>query len=222
MVTRSPYAPSDARAWRMRVILFGATGMVGQGVLREALADPHVESVLAVGRAAIGQRHPKLRELVRAEMFDWSDAAELAGYHACFFCLGVSYAGMSEESYRRVTYDLTMAAARKLAELNPDMIFIYVSGAGTDATEQGRSMWARVKGQTENALSKLSFRGVYLFRPGFIMPMHGIKSKTPLYRIGYAVAGPLYPLWNALFPRYVSTTEKVGRAMLRVAQYGFP
>ena len=197
--------------------------MVGQGVLRECLVDPEVEQVLALGRRVCGVENPKLREIVRPELFDYSDIEhELAGYDACFFCLGVSAAGMNEEQYTKITYELTLAAAKTLARLNPNMTFIYVSGAGTDGTEQGRSMWARVKGKTENDLLKLPFKAAYMFRPALIQPMHGIKSRTTAYRVGYAIAAPLFPVLKALFPRYVTTTEDVGRAMLRVAKQGHP
>jgi uncharacterized protein YbjT (DUF2867 family) len=207
----------------MKVILFGATGMVGQGVLRECLLDDGVERVLAIGRGATGQQHAKLRELVHKDLLDSSAIeGELSGYDACFFCLGVSAAGMSEQDYTRVTYDLTLAAARVLARLNPGMTFIYVSGAGTDSSEQGRAMWARVKGRTENALFGLPFKAKYMFRPGFIQPLHGIVSKTKLYRAIYAVMGPLYPVLKKLFPKYVTTTEQVARAMIRVAREGAP
>jgi len=207
----------------MKVILFGATGMVGQGVLRECLLDPGVERVLVVGRRGTGLEHDKLREIVREDLFDLSSVeAELAGYDACFFCLGVSSAGMSEPDYTRVSHDLTMAAAQVLAKVNPGMTFIYVSGAGTDSTESGRTMWARVKGRTENALLKLPFKAAYMFRPGFIQPMHGIRSRTRLYRALYTAVGPLYPLWKTLFPGFVTTTEKVGRAMIRAARDGAP
>src|SRR6267378_2721490 len=168
----------------MRVILFGATGMVGQGVLRECLINPAVERVLAVGRSATGQQHAKLRELVLQDFLDFSAVTgELTGYDACFFCLGVSSAGMTEAAYRRVTYDVTLAAARSLATINPAMTFIYVSGARTDSSERGRSMWARVKGQTENALLRLPFKSAYMFRPAAIQPLHGITSKTRWYRL---------------------------------------
>jgi uncharacterized protein YbjT (DUF2867 family) len=197
--------------------------MVGQGVLRECLVDPEVEQVLALGRRACGVENPKLLEIVRPELFDYSDIEhELAGYDACFFCLGVSAAGMNEEQYTKITYELTLAAAETLVKLNPNMTFIYVSGAGTDGTEQGRTMWARVKGKTENDLLKLPFKAAYMFRPALIQPMHGIKSRTTAYRVGYAIAAPLFPVLKALFPRYVTTTEDVGRAMLRVAKQGHP
>ena len=195
--------------------------MVGQGVLRECLLDSEVESVLAIVRSATGQRHAKLQELVRENFFDFSDVApRLAGYDACFFCLGVSAAGMSEADYQRVTYDVTLAAAKTLVERNPAMTFIYVSGAGTDGSERGRTMWARVKGRTENALSALPFRGAYMFRPAVIRPGRGIRSKTKAYRVLYGLFGPLLPLFKALFPGYVTTTEEVGRAMLEVAKHG--
>jgi len=205
----------------MKIILFGATGMVGQGVLREALQAPGVERVLAVVRTATGLSHPRLRELVHRDFSDFSSVqSELAGFDACFYCLGVSAAGMSEADYRRVTYDYALAAAGTLARVNPGMTFIYVSGAGTDGTGKGGSMWARVKGETENALLRLPFRGAYMFRPAFIRPAHGERSKTPAYRALYTATGWLFPLLRRLFPRYVTTTEEVARAMLRVAREG--
>ena len=207
----------------MKVLLLGATGMVGQGVLRECLLDPEVEHVLSIVRAPSGTVHEKLRERVHGDFFDWSALEpELGGFDACFFCLGVSSAGMKEADYQRVTYDLTLAAAKVLARANPGMVFVYVSGAGTDSSEKGRSMWARVKGKTENALRELPFKAVYLFRPGFIQPLHGIKSKTRMYRALYVVAAPITPLVRAIAPGAVTTTEKVGRAMLAVAKRGAP
>jgi uncharacterized protein YbjT (DUF2867 family) len=207
----------------VKVILFGASGMVGQGVLRECLLDPEVEGVLSIGRSATGQRHPKLRELRRSDLFDYSGlGADLIGWDACFFCLGVSSAGMKEADYRRTTYDLTLAAARALVHLNPGMTFIYVSGAGTDSSEEGRSMWARVKGATENALLRLPFKAAYMFRPGVIRPLHGVRSKTRLYRALYILMTPLLGLLQALAPRYVTTTERIGRAMLAAARGGAP
>src|SRR5208283_5315358 len=189
----------------MRVVLFGASGMVGQGVLRECLLDPEVTNVFSIVRSGTGQQHAKLREIVHQNFLDYSSIeSELSGLDACFFCLGVSSAGMSEENYRRVTYDFTLAAARTLAKLNPNLTFIYVSGMGTDSSEHGRVMWARVKGQTENALLRLPFKAAYMLRPAYIQPMHGIRSKTRLYRALYAVMAPLYPVWKALFPKYVT------------------
>ncbi len=201
----------------MKVILFGATGMVGQGVLRECLLDPSVERVLIVGRHASGQRHEKLREIVHADFFDFSAiTSELSGYDACFFCLGVTSAGLTEAAYRRVTFDITLAAGSLLARLNPGMTFVYVSGMGTDSTEHGRTMWARVKGQTENALLSLPFKAAYMFRPGAIQPLHGIRSKTVWYQLLYTCTRPVLGLLKAAFPNLVTTTEQVGRAMIRV------
>ncbi len=205
----------------MKVILFGTTGMVGQGVLRECLLDPNIESVLSIVRTPSGQHHPKLREIVHRDFHDFSSIeSELTGYDACLFTLGVSSAGMSEEKYRRITYDITLAAANTLVRLNPSMTFIYVSGAGTDSTERGRSMWSRIKGQTENDLLSLPFKAAYMFRPGLIIPRHGIKSKTRAYRIFYALGAPLLSLAHTLFPRYTTTTEKLGRAMIYAARRG--
>jgi len=207
----------------MRVILFGATGMVGRGVLRECLLDPHVEAVLVVGRTATGEQHPKLREIIQPELSDLSPIEDrLRWYDACFFCLGVSSAGMREDDYRRVTYDLTVEVGHALSRLNPGMTFIYVSGAGTDSSERGRSMWARVKGRTENALLRMPFKAAYMFRPGVIRPLHGIRSKTPSYRILYAVMAPFVLLVTAVAPDTITTTEKMGRAMIHAAERGAP
>jgi uncharacterized protein YbjT (DUF2867 family) len=207
----------------MKVILFGATGMIGQGVLRECLLDAGVDSVLAVGRSPTGQRHAKLREILRDDFLDYSAIeSELTGHDACFFCLGVSSVGMSEERYRHLTYDITMAAARTLAKLNPQMVFVYVTGRGTDSTERGPLMWARVKGKTENDLLKLPFKAAYMFRPAAIQPLHGIRSKTAWYQAAYAVAAPVLTLLNRIAPKYVTTTEQVGRAMIKVARDGYP
>jgi uncharacterized protein YbjT (DUF2867 family) len=213
----------DRRRRDLRVILFGATGMVGQGVLRECLLDAEVERVLAVGRTPTGQVHSKLHEIVRADLFDLSPVvSQLVDYDACFFCLGVSSAGMDAKTYYRLTYELTTSVAAVLARWNRGMTFIYVSGAGTDSSERGRVMWARVKGKTENALLQMPFKAAYMFRPGYIQPLHGIRTKTKLYAALYAVMGPLYPVWAALFPKYVTTTECIGRAMLKVARQGSP
>lgn len=207
----------------MNIIIFGATGMVGQGVLRECLLDAGVQRVLVIGRTATGQRHGKLRELIHKDFMDFSAIeGQLAGYDACFFCLGVSSVGMAEPEYRRITHDFTLAAAQALVKRNPTMTFIYVSGAGTDSTERGRSMWARVKGQTENALLRLPFRAAYMFRPGYIHPLHGITSKTRLFRALIRAVSLLYPLLKALIPRQVTTTEQIGRAMIKVARQGYP
>ena len=197
--------------------------MVGQGVLRECLLDPGVRLVQSIGRSASGVQHAKLREIVHADLWDYSSIEiSLSGFDACFFCLGVSSAGMKEDAYARVTYGITMAAANTLSRLDPQMTFIYVSGAGTDSSEQGRSMWARVKGKTENALLRLPFKAAYMFRPGIIEPMHGIRSKTASYRLLYGLSRPLLPLLRWAFPNAVLTTEETGRAMLIASREGAP
>jgi uncharacterized protein YbjT (DUF2867 family) len=207
----------------MNILLFGATGMVGQGVLRECLLDPGVKLVQTIGRSATGLQHPKLREVVHNDLSHYAAIEpSLSGFDACFFCLGVTSSGMTEEDYERLTYGITMAAAEILSRLNPNMTFIYVSGSGTDSSERGRIMWARVKGKTENALLRLPFKAAYMFRPGIIQPLHGAKSKTPLYNVFYTIGKPLLPLLRLAFPDQILTTEQVGRAMLAVARHGFP
>jgi uncharacterized protein YbjT (DUF2867 family) len=206
----------------MKAILFGATGMVGLGVLRECLLDPDVESVVTVGRAPTGQKHEKLRELVHANLLDLSAIeGELSGHDACFFCLGVTSAGTSEQEYERITYGIPVAAAQTLVKLNPGMTFVYVSGSGADSSEKGRTMWARIKGKAENALLAMPFKATYVFRPAFIQPLHGIRSRTKLYKVMYAILGPLYPVVKAIAPGYATTTEQLGRAMIAVARRGF-
>lgn len=205
----------------MKILLFGATGMVGQGVLRECLLADDVKSVLTLGRSSSGQHHPKLWELVHTDLFDYSAIeSELQDIDACFFCLGVSAAGLSEAEYTRLNHDLPLAAAQTLARLNPQMTFIYISGAGTDSSEHGRIMWARVKGKTENDLLRLPFKAVYLFRPGVIQPLHGARSKTPSYRFLYTILKPLLPLLRILLPNVILTTETIGQSMLDVARIG--
>ena len=207
----------------MNVLLFGATGMVGQGVLRECLLDPNVQLVQTVGRTATGAQHAKLREVVHQDLWHYEAIeANLSGFDACVFCLGVSSSGMTEEDYERVTYGVTMAAAEVLCRLNARMTFIYVSGAGTDSSEHGPSMWARIKGRTENALLRLPFAAAYMFRPGIIQPLHGVRSKTTVYRVFYTLAKPLLPLLRLAFPNHVLTTQQIGRAMLNVARRGCP
>ncbi|RPH37300.1 epimerase [bacterium] len=202
----------------IRAILFGATGMVGEGVLHEALNHPAVESVLVVGRRSCNMTDPKLREILHKDFFDYSTIEnQLSGYDACFFCLGVTSIGKSEEEYRRLTYDLTLAAARTLSRLNREMVFCYVSGAGTDSSERGRIMWARVKGKTENDLRKLPFKAVYAFRPGFIKPTPGLRNAITIAK----VVAPIYPLLHALLPRYMCTLRDVGLAMIHVATTGY-
>lgn len=207
----------------MKVIVFGATGMVGQGVLRECLRDSDVTEVLTVGRSATEQQSPKLREIVHKDFLDFSAIEqEMTGYDACFFCLGVSSLGLDEARYRHLTYDITLAAAQPLARLNPGMTFVYVTGASTDSTEQGSMMWARVKGKTENDLLKLPFKAAYMFRPGAIQPLYGVRSKTAWVQAIYTVTSPLLTLLHRLAPQYVTTTEEIGRAMIAVAKHGYP
>ena len=202
----------------MKVILFGATGMVGQGVLRECLVDDGVESVLAIGRSSTGKKDPKLRELVLTDLFDFSAArSDLQGYDACFFCLGVSAAGMSKSDYTRLTFDLTLGWAHALAEINPAMRFVYVSGAGTG----GKAMWAQVKKRTEDALLGL-FPSAYMFRLGALRAMHGEVSKTRWTRIVYAAFRTLWPLVRVISPGAMISTEELGRAMIRAARDGTP
>jgi uncharacterized protein YbjT (DUF2867 family) len=205
----------------MNVLLFGATGMVGQGVLRECLRDPDIELVEIIGRTATGVPNAKLKEIVRRDLLDYGPIeAQLSGFDACLFCLGVASRGMPESDYHRVTYQLTLAAANTVIRLNPQMTFIFVSGAGTDSSERGRMMWARVKGKTENALLRLPFKAAYMFRPGFIEPLHGIRSKTPLYRRFYTLTKPVLPLFRRLLPNQILTTEELGRAMLIALKRG--
>lgn len=205
----------------MNVLIFGASGMVGEGVLIECLDAVDVERVLSVGRSTTGRQHPKLRQTICKDLSNYSGIEpELAGFDACFFCLGVSSAGMEEAEYDRITYGFTKAAAETLARLNPAMTFIYVSGAGTDGTEKGRVMWARVKGKTENAVRAL-FKAGYAFRPGVIEPVKGVVSKTPAYRIFYLIATPLLPLLRWSFPNLILTTAQIGQAMLNLARKGY-
>lgn len=203
----------------MNVLIFGATGMVGQGLLRECLRDPAITAVQVIGRTPVGVQHPKLKELLAPDLYRYDAVEEqLRGFDACLFCLGVSAGGKSEADYTRITYDLTMAAAQTLCRLNPAMRFAYISGASTDSSERGSVMWARVKGKTENALLALPFKAAYMFRPGAIQPMHGEVSKTPAYRWFYLLAGPVLSLLRGLFPRHITTTEQLGRAMINVAR----
>ena len=207
----------------MNILIFGATGMVGHGVLRECLLAADVTSITTVGRTPTFGQHPKLTEIVHENLTNLSNIAHaLRGFDACFFCLGVSSSGMDEAMYTRLTYDLTLAVAHQLLEQNADLTFVYVSGAGTDSSEKGKSMWARVKGRTENALLRLPFKAVYLFRPGVIRPLHGARSKTRLFRIVYVLLAPALPALRLWAPNTVLTTEIVGKAMLAVARHGAP
>ena len=211
----------------MRVILFGGTGMVGQGVLRECVLDADLEAVLSVVRRpsgpSLGRRSEKVRELVTDNFYDYSGIAdEFTGYDACFYCLGVSSIGMKEADYRRATYDIAVAAASAVSKMNPEMTLVHVSAAGADSSERGRAMWARVKGETENAVLRMAFKSAYVFRPFLIIPMHGIQSKTALYRTIYGALRPVLPLLLKMFPKYATTTEQLGRAMIKVAVQGYP
>jgi uncharacterized protein YbjT (DUF2867 family) len=206
----------------MNVLILGATGMVGQGVMRECLLDEGVARIVTLGRHATGNAHPKVREIVHADLLHLQPIEhELTGLDACFYCLGATAAGKSEREYARINHDMTLAVAETLARIDPDMTFEYVSGKGTDSTERGRTMWARVKGKTENALLRLPFKAAYMLRPGIILPMHGIRSKTTLYRVAYTLMTPLYPALRAFFPWSITTTEHLGRVMLRLARSGY-
>jgi uncharacterized protein YbjT (DUF2867 family) len=206
----------------MKVLLFGASGMVGQGVLRECLLDSDVARVVTVVRKPTGRRHEKLTEIVQPDLATLAAVEpQLRGFDACFFCAGVSALGMTEAEYTRVTYDLTLGVAKTLLRTSPDLTFVYVSGARTDSTEKGRMMWARVKGRTENALLSLPFRAAYMFRPGAIMPLHGIRSSTRWYNAAYAIIRPIYPLLSRVAPTMITTTEKLGKAMIAVARNGY-
>ena len=207
----------------MKIVIFGATGMVGKGALLECLDDARIESVLLVSRHPGEVRHSKVHEIIRGDFFDFTDIrSQFADLDACFFCLGVSSVGMSETEYYRLTYDLTLAAATTIASVTSRRLtFCYVSGEGTDSTERGRVAWARTKGKTENALLRLPFKAAFMFRPGYIQPLKGIRSKTRWYQALYDAVGPLYPLLRRLLPRYVTTTVNIGRAMIHVAAEGY-
>jgi uncharacterized protein YbjT (DUF2867 family) len=203
---------------KLSVIITGATGMVGEGVLHESLLHPDVERVLVINRKPCGVSHPKLKEIIHPNFLDlYSIESDLTGYNACFFCLGVSSVGMKEDEYRRLTYDLTIGFAKILARQNPDMTFCYISGKGTDSTEKGRLMWARVKGKTENDLMKLPFKAVYNFRPGYMHPTKGLKNTLS----GYKYISWLYPVLRFLTPNSVSTLKEMGDAMINTSLHGY-
>ena len=202
---------------KIKTIITGSTGMVGEGVLYQCLKHPNVESVLVINRNPCGVKHDKLKEIIHKDFFDLSQIeSQLSGYNACFFCAGVSSIGKKEEEYKRITYDLTMNFAKTLLKLNPEMVFTYISGVGTDSTEKGKSMWARVKGKTENDLLKLPFKAAYMFRPGYIHPTKGLKNTYKIYK----VLAPFYPIWKILFPKYIVTLEEIGKAMINVVLKG--
>lgn len=204
----------------MRILLVGGSGMIGQGVLRECLGRPEVTQVISVGRTALEQQDPRLKELLRKDLYDWTGAeAELTGIDAVLYCLGVSAGGMREADYRKVTFELALNLATALHQVSPGAVFCFISGQGTNAS--GRAMWARIKGETENALMKVGFKSVHCFRPGYIQPMDGIVSKTPSYRRMYKVTTWLYPLIKGL-KGTVTSTRQLGRAMVEVALKGHP
>jgi nucleoside-diphosphate-sugar epimerase len=205
----------------MKVIIFGSTGMIGKGILLECLEDPNIKTVLVINRQACGIKHSKLIEIVHENFFDFSDIKDqFKGFDACFFCLGVSSAGLDEAKYSKITYDLTTGVAKILVELNPGSVFCYISGAGTDSSEKGRIMWARIKGKTENALLALPFKESYMFRPGYIQPLKGIRSKTRFYNIFYMILKPFYHVLK-LFPGLVTDTVSFSRAMINAAMNGY-
>jgi len=202
---------------KIKAIITGVTGMVGEGVLHECLKHPDVESVLVINRKPCGIKHQKLIEIIHQDFFDLSPIENhLAGYNACYFCAGISSVGKKEEEYKHITYDLTLNFTSTLLKLNKDMTFCYVSGVGTDSTEKGRSMWARVKGKTENDLLKLGFKDAYMFRPGYIQPTKGLKNTYKIYKF----FTPFYPILKTLLPKYVVSLEEVGKSMINVTLYG--
>jgi uncharacterized protein YbjT (DUF2867 family) len=207
----------------MNVIITGATGMVGKGVLLECLDHKNVEKVIVIGRNTIGMQHSKLKEIIHKDFSDFSGIADqLTNLDGCFFCMGISSMGLKEADYKKVTYDYTIALARELIKLNPQMTFNYVSGEGTDSTEKGRSMWARIKGKTENDLIKMGFKQTFMFRPGAIIPLRGIKSRTKAYQFMYDYFMWLVKLIKALAPKSVVNTTQVGLAMINSVQRGYP
>ncbi len=202
---------------KIKAIITGATGMVGEGVLHECLNHSEVESVLVISRKPCGVKHEKLNEIIHKDFLDLSAIEEqLKGYNACYFCAGVSSVGKKEDEYKRITYDLTLNLANTLAKLNNDLTFCYVSGVGTDSTEKGRSTWARVKGKTENDLLNLPFKAAYMFRPGYIQPTKGLKNAYKTY----SFFAPFYPIWKLLFPKYVVTLAELGLSMINSTLYG--
>jgi len=205
-----------------KVIITGATGMVGKGVMLECLDHKDISEVLLIGRNTVGMEHSKLKELIKKDFSDFSNVKDqLSGYDACFFCLGISAAGLKEEEYKRITYDFTLALAKTLLESNSNMIFNYVSGQGTDSSEKGRMMWARVKGKTENDLLNLTFKDAYMFRPGAIIPLRGIISRTKSYQFIYDYFMWLVKLIKALAPNSVVNTTQIGLAMINSMEKGY-
>ena len=202
---------------KIKAIITGATGMVGEGVLHQCLNHSEVESVMVINRKSCGLKNPRLKEIVHKDFFDLTQIeSQLGGYNACYFCAGVSSVGKTETEFTHLTYDLTLNFANTLLKLNPELTFCYVSGTGTDSTEMGKTMWARVKGKTENDLLKLPFKAAYMFRPGYIQPVKGLKNTKGAYKL----LAPFYPLWNFLFPKYIVRLEEIGNAMINVVKFG--
>lgn len=205
----------------IKVIITGATGMVGKGVLLECLENSNIESVLLINRSSIELKHDKLKEIIVEDFHNLSPFRKtFEGYDACYFCLGVSAYRMKESEYNEITYKVTLHLAKLLSDINPNLSFCYVSGVGTDSSESGKSMWARIKGKTENAILKLPLKSVFLFRPGYIQPMNGIKSKTPSYNTFYSFAKPFYPIFKLVAPSKVTTSVNIGKAMIYTTLYG--
>lgn len=203
---------------KIKAIITGSTGMVGEGVLHVCLNSPKVESVLVINRKPCGVNHPKLKEIIHKDFMDLTSIEnEFVGYNACYFCAGVSSVGKRENEYTHITYDLTLSFANSLAQLNPEMVFTYVSGVGTDSTENGKTMWARVKGKTENDLMKLPFKYVFAYRPGYIQPIKGLKNSYKVYKI----FSPFYSILVKLFPKYVGSLEEIGNSMINVTLNGY-
>lgn len=208
---------------KQKIIITGATGMVGKGVLFECLDHYEIDKVLVIGRNPIGLKHPKLNELIHNDFADFSSMKnQLTGYNACFFCLGISSVGLKEEAYKRISYDFTISLAKILVDLNPQMTFNYVSGQGTDSSENGRIMWARVKGKTENDLLQMGFKQAFMFRPGMIIPLRGIKSRTKSYQLLYDYFMWLVKLIKVISPNYVVDTTQIGQAMINSVLKGYP
>ncbi len=205
----------------MKILVTGSTGMIGKGVVLEAIDDPAISLISVINRRKLNLQHPKLEEIILPDFFDIDSIAnQLSGFDACLFCLGTTAVGKDEDTYRHITYDLTLLFAKTYLRLNPEGSFCYVSGAGTDSSEAGRMMWARVKGKTENDLLAMPFRHVHCFRPGYIQPLRGIRSATGWYNTMYGLVGFLFPLLKRL-PKYITDTTRMGRAMINVAKHGY-
>ncbi|KAA3602047.1 MAG: epimerase [Calditrichaeota bacterium] len=207
---------------KIKAIITGSTGMVGKGILLECLENPNVETVLVVNRKTIGTKHEKLKEIIHKDFYNLEEIEnELEDYNACYFSLGISSIGMSEEDYTKITYDLAINFAKTLLEKNKEMTFCYVSGAGTDSSEKGKTMWARVKGKTENAILAMPFKNSFAFRPAYIQPIGEVKSKTRLYDFGIQIAKHLYPILKVIFPNHTTTSQAIGKAMINVVLNGY-